>query len=198
MLDVINLTFDYQEQPLLNEVSFNIPPGALLHLRGANGAGKTTLLKLIAGLYYPLAGEIQFFGKNIHSNLASYQQALCFIGHKTGMNPGLTLRENCRFDLHYHQNSLDELVAVFHLERYLDLPCGLLSAGQRRQVALLRLWMTKAKLWLLDEPLTALDEKALTILMARIKSHREQGGAVLLTSHQQLPLESVHYLEHQL
>lgn len=62
MLDVINLDFDYQDQPLLDKVSFHLPAGGLLHLRGRNGAGKTTLLKLIAGLYHPLQGEIQFFG----------------------------------------------------------------------------------------------------------------------------------------
>ena len=95
MLDVNNLNFDYQDQPLLNKVAFHLPAGGLLRLRGANGAGKTTLLKLIAGLYRPAQGEILWSGQNIHSDLAAFQRQLCFIGHKTGINPGLTLRENC-------------------------------------------------------------------------------------------------------
>ena len=196
MLDVINLSFDYQEQPLLSEVAFHLPAGGMLHLRGANGAGKTTLLKLIAGLYHPAEGEIHFSGQNIHQDLAAYQSQLCFLGHKTGINPNLSLRENCFFDLQYKGYPIEDLIAVFKLDKYLDLPSGLLSAGQKRQVALLRLWMSDSQLWLLDEPLVALDDKALALVMEKIATHREQGGAVLLTSHQQLPLNSSIYQEY--
>lgn len=196
MLDVINLSFDYQEQPLLNKVTFHLPEGGLLHLRGANGTGKTTLIKLIAGLYHPMEGKIQFAQQNIHQNLAEYQRQLCFVGHKAGINPSLTLRENCLFDLQYRNNPLHELVSIFKLQHHLDSPCGLLSAGQRRQVGLLRLWMSAAKLWLLDEPLVALDDIALEIIMEKIKVHRKEGGAVLLTSHQTLPLNESDYQEY--
>jgi heme exporter protein A len=198
MLDVINLSFDYQEQPLLTKVTLSLSEGGLLHLCGANGVGKTTLLKLIAGLYYPIEGTISFFQQNIHEDLATYQHQLCFIGHKTGINPNLTLRENCFFDLHYKEQSLEDLAAVFKLEHYLDLPSGLLSSGQKRQVGLLRLWMSEAKLWLLDEPLVALDEKALESVMEKISAHRKEGGAVLMTSHQALPLTSSEYEEYHL
>ena len=190
MLDVIELDFDYQEQPLLKKVTFHLSEGGLIHLRGANGAGKTTLLKLIAGLYSPSQGQIQFTGQNIEKNLQAYQGQLCFVGHKTGINPYLSLRENCVFDIHYglKKNTINELAEIFKLENHLDTLCGLLSAGQRRQVGLLRLWMSDAKLWLLDEPLVALDDAALSIIMAKIESHRLGGGAVLLTSHQSIPL----------
>ncbi|MBI2785137.1 MAG: heme ABC exporter ATP-binding protein CcmA [Legionella longbeachae] len=199
MLDVINLAFDYQDQPLLNEVAFHLSIGGLLHLRGTNGAGKTTLLKLIAGLHQPLQGEIQFLGKNIAINRAEYQRQLCFVGHKTGINPNLSLRENCFFDLHYSYGvEIEELVSIFKLEQYLDFPCGLLSAGQRRQAGLLRLWMTHAKLWLLDEPLVALDDRAVKLIMSKIASHRELGGSVLMTSHQHLPLSRADYEEYSL
>ncbi len=206
MLDVINLDFDYQDQPLLDKVSFHLPAGGLLHLRGRNGAGKTTLLKLIAGLYFPLQGKIQFFGQNIAKDHSAYQRHVCFVGHKTGINPNLTLKENCFFDLHYTSssrsikkegcNNLEELASIFTLEQHLDVPCGLLSAGQRRQAGLLRLWFSNVKLWLLDEPLIALDDKAITLIMDKIAVHRKQGGSVLLTSHQQLPLNSSDYEEY--
>lgn len=193
MLEVTNLDFDYQNQPLLNNVTFRVSAGGLVHLRGTNGAGKTTLLKLIAGLYQPVQGNIRFLEKNIKEDLPAYQRQLCFVGHKAGINPHLSLRENCLYDLHYSSLShpkaeVDELACIFKLERHLDIPCGLLSAGQRRQAGLLRLWMTQAKLWLLDEPLVALDEGAVKRIMDKIESHRNQGGAVLLTSHQPLPL----------
>ncbi|KTD02531.1 heme ABC exporter ATP-binding protein CcmA [Fluoribacter gormanii] len=207
MLDVINLDFDYQDQPLLNKVAFHLPSGGLIHLRGRNGAGKTTLLKLIAGLYHPHQGEIQFLGRNIDQDRAEYQRNVCFVGHKTGINPNLTLKENCFFDLHYTSscsrstkkdelNNLKEFASIFKLEHHLDIPCGLLSAGQRRQAGLLRLWFSDVKLWLLDEPLVALDDTAITRILDKIAAHRKQGGAVLLTSHQQLPLKSSDYEEY--
>ena len=197
MLDVIELDFDYQERPLLKEVTFHLPAGGLMHLRGANGAGKTTLLKLIAGLYHPTHGRIQFDGQTIDNNLASYQRQLCFIGHKTGINPYLSLIENCFFDLHYESfdKNIEELASIFKLETHLDSPCGLLSAGQRRQVGLLRLWMSDVKLWLLDEPLVALDDFSLSIIMEKMNQHRRLGGAVLLTSHQHLSINKSDYQE---
>ena len=200
MLDVIGLDFDYQEQPLLKKVAFHLPAGGLMHLRGANGAGKTTLIKLIAGLYQPSHGKILFSGQPIATNLSAYQSQICFVGHKTGINPYLSLRENCFFDIHYGllKKDISELADLFKLENHLNSPCGLLSAGQRRQVGLLRLWMSDAKLWLLDEPLVALDDFALSIIMNKIDSHREQGGAVLLTSHQSLPISKSDYQEYLL
>ncbi|HRD69636.1 MAG TPA: heme ABC exporter ATP-binding protein CcmA [Legionella sp.] len=200
MLDVIGISFDYQDEPILNEITFHVPAGGLLHLKGANGAGKTTLLKLVSGLYQPSQGQIKFKDKLIMEDIASFQRQLCFVGHKTGINPFLTLKENCFFDLHFNAKdiSLQDLVSIFHLEYQLDTPCGLFSAGQRRQAGLLRLWMSNAPLWLLDEPLVALDEAAVSLVMDKIKNHREQGGAVLLTSHQSLPLHPADYEEYQL
>lgn len=200
MLEVIDIDFDYQEQPVLQKVSFSVPDGGLLHLQGANGAGKTTLLKLMAGLHQPLQGRIHFSGQPVLNNLKAYQKQLCFVGHKTGINPHLTVRENCLFDLHYtaKDKSISELVSIFNLDHFIDQPCGLLSAGQRRQVGLLRLWMSEKPLWLLDEPLVALDHNALIILMNKIDLHRSQGGTVLLTSHQKLPLSASEYEEYHL
>lgn len=187
MLDVCDLEFDYQDTPLFSGVSFQLTSGELLHLRGANGAGKSTLLRLLAGLQYPLRGEIRFFGEVILQNLTEYHQNICFVGHRTGINPYLTIKENCVFDPIYQQQNLEDLAEVFHLSQFLDYPCGILSAGQRRQVGLLRMWMTKAKLWLLDEPLVALDESSVSALMVKIDEHRQQGGAVIMTSHQTIP-----------
>jgi heme exporter protein A len=192
MLDVIEVDFDYQEHALLEKVSFHLPAGGLLHLRGANGVGKTSLLKLIAGLYSPSQGQILFAGETIEKNLPAYQRQLCYLGHKTGIHPYLTLKENCFFDLHCElaKKNLVKLAAIFKLEPYLDTPCGLLSAGQKRQVGLLRLWMSDAKLWLLDEPLVALDDFSLNLIMMKIESHRKSGGGVILTSHQSLSIKS--------
>lgn len=198
MLDVIDLDFDYLEKPLLKNVNFQVLAGDLLHLRGANGVGKTTLLKLLTGVRHPLSGYIQYNGSPISQNMSEYQSQLCFVGHRAGINPNLTVRENCLFDLHYQQQNIETLAAVFKLTAYLDRPCGVLSAGQCRQVGLLRLWMSKAPLWVLDEPLVALDEASLGVLMQHIAMHRAKGGMVILSSHQMLPLHTTDYQEYLL
>jgi heme exporter protein A len=200
MLDVIQLGFDHEETCLLSGISFHVPVGGLLHLQGKNGSGKTTLLQLIAGLYQPSMGSIQFLDESINDNMKEYQKHLCLIGNKPGINLHLTIRENCLFDLNYESSDIDlvALAAVFKLETQLDRLCGFLSAGQRKQVGLLRLWMTKASLWLLDEPLVALDDFAITTLMAHVDAHRIRGGAVVLTSHQSLPASMLNYQEYLL
>lgn len=194
IIQLVELAFDYQEVPLLHDINFQLDAGDLLHIQGANGAGKTTLLKLLAGLHHPSQGEIHYKGVRIDDDLASYQHNLCFVGHKTGISPYLTVQENCYFDSQYQQNSdLQEPIAAFKLDKHLHSLCGVLSAGQKRKVGLLRLWFSEAELWLLDEPFVALDEDALGVLMAQIKRHRDKGGIVILTSHQRLPLEQSTY-----
>ncbi|RUR13300.1 cytochrome c biogenesis heme-transporting ATPase CcmA [Legionella sp. km772] len=197
LLQLIDLAFDYQERPLLHHINFTLQRGDLLHIHGANGAGKTTLLKILAGLYRPSLGLVKYQDQEIYNDLAAYQRELCVIGHQTGISPYLTIKENCLFDSHFSKGfNIDELVSIFNLGRYLNTACGLLSAGQRRQVGLLRLWMSQATLWLLDEPFVALDEQALTVLMDKIRGHREEGGAVILTSHQPLALEKGSYKDY--
>ena len=200
MLEVKHLDFDYPDKQLLQGVEFTVPAGCLLHLRGGNGAGKTTLLKLLSGMLYPTQGEIQYGGRSIHDNLSVYQQNVCYVGHKSGVSQLLTVQENCRFDLHQDNQSLpfDDLIKSFALSGLEDVQCGLLSVGQRRRVGLLRLAMTHASLWLLDEPLVALDNEAIVFLMTALNNHLSRGGLVVLTSHQNLPPGQVNYQEYLL
>lgn len=200
MLEVLALSFDYQDKPLLNNIQFSLDAGQLLHLRGSNGAGKTTLLRLLAGLLHPHEGEIRYGGEPIINDLTAYQQKLCYVGHKTGLNPLLTVRENCFFDMHWERRaiSFESLLESFGLQGLGDELCYHLSAGQRRRVGLLRIAMTNASLWLLDEPLVALDKEAISTLMTCLEYHLAQGGQVILTSHQNLPLGQVVYLEYAL
>lgn len=185
MLELSDLCFEYSDKLLWRGLNLSLSAGDLLHLKGANGAGKTTLLKVIGGLYRPSQGKILFDGRLIDDDLQAYHSQLCFVGHRSGLNPYLTARENCTFDLHYQE--LDGLSSIFNLEAVWDSPCALLSAGQKRQVSLLRLWTTRARLWLLDEPLVALDERALGVFTNRLNAHRAEGGIIVLTSHQSLP-----------
>jgi heme exporter protein A len=200
MLEVTGLCFDYHDKSLLHQVELILQPGELLHLRGANGAGKTTLLKLLAGLLHPQSGNIFYQKQSIYNSLPSYQKQLCFVGHRTGINSLLTVAENCFFDLNWGKKkiNLSDLLINFGLDNFTDKNCGQLSAGQRRRVGLLRMVMSDAPLWLLDEPLIALDAQAITQFMCLLEEHLAQGGQVIVTSHQTLPLKAVPYLEYSL
>ena len=200
MLDVQNLYFDYPDKRLLQGVQFTVNAGCLMHLRGGNGAGKTTLLKLLAGLLLPTQGNIEYCGYSIHKDLATYQQTICYVGHKTGVSQLLTVREHYQFELCRHDDavSFDDLIKSNALQGLEDVSCGLLSVGQRRRVGLMRLAMTNALLWLLDEPLVALDKEAIDILMSLLNKHLTRGGLVVLTSHQDLPLGQGRYEEYRL
>ena len=198
MLEVNHLDFDYPDKRLLQHIEFKVNVGTLLHLSGGNGAGKTTLLKLLAGLLRPSDGEIRYRAQSIWNDIAAYQQHICYVGHKTGVSQFLTVRENCRFELRRDSAliSFDALIQTFALQGLEDVVCGLLSVGQRRRVALLRLLMSDASLWLLDEPLVGLDKDAIAILMTILKQHLEKDGQVILTSHQRLPLRQEDYQEY--
>ncbi len=189
MFDVAGLSFDYSDDYVFHDVNFSLEPGCLLHVRGKNGAGKTTLLKLLAGLLHPTDGEIRFRGDSIWDNITDYQRLICYVGHKSGVSQALTVREQVYFDLKQTSDSpdFDVLIKRFALEGLDDTLCGLLSAGQRRRVGLLRTVMSNALVWFLDEPLVALDDDAVTILMSCISEHLEKGGQIILTSHQPLP-----------
>lgn len=200
MFRVNQLQFDYSEKPLLENITFSVPAGTLLHLQGPNGAGKTTLLKLLVGMVIPLAGDICFEGNSIYEDLSLYQQSLCYIGHKLGISLLLTARENYQFELKKHVFSVDfkTLVTRLALNELEDIPCRLLSAGQKRRVGLMRLLMTNTKVWFLDEPFVALDHASMTILKTIMEQHLLKGGCIILTSHQPLPNFVGHYQEYQI
>jgi heme exporter protein A len=199
MIEVINLSFDYPERSLLHDVNFSLDSGSLLHLRGANGTGKTTLLKLMAGILQPSVGEIRYQGVSIAHGQMRYRQTMCYVGHKLGISQLLTVRENCDLALCVDNPiPFSELVARFSLQGFEDAPCHLLSVGQCRRVALMRLLLSVAPLWLLDEPLTALDAETVSVLMACMTEHLAKNGSIIVTSHQPLPLNKAYYQEYNL
>lgn len=179
MLNVHDVQFDYGDKPLLQHVSFTLEAGAILHIKGANGTGKTTLLKLLAGLLHPTEGQI----KNKNN--------ICYVGHKAGVNTYLTPREHARFDLESKLSDalIDDALVRLKLYEFQHTPCGLLSAGQRHRVGLLQLLSSQALLWLLDEPLIALDQASMKVLGELLLAHVRAGGSVVLTSHQALPFD---------
>ncbi|EKO3916958.1 cytochrome c biogenesis heme-transporting ATPase CcmA [Vibrio fluvialis] len=191
MLEVKNLTAIRDERVLFEGLSFTIQSGELVQIEGRNGTGKTTLLRIVTGLGDRDDGEIHWNNVNIEADRDSYHQELLFLGHQTGVKRELTALENLRFYQAVHaagtqEEDLYQTLTQVGLAGREDVPVGQLSAGQQRRVALARLWLSRQKLWILDEPLTAIDKQGVKVLEALFLQHAEQGGIVVLTTHQDM------------
>lgn len=192
MLEVSQLTAIRDERILFESLSFTIDSGELVQIEGRNGTGKTTLLRIVTGLGDRDNGEIFWNGESIESNRDGYHEDLLFLGHSTGVKRELTAYENLRFYLNVHSKKRTSNEDIYNalikvgLAGREDVPVAQLSAGQQRRVALARLWLSDHKLWILDEPLTAIDKQGVKVLESLFLNHAEQGGIVVLTTHQDM------------
>ncbi|WP_047048100.1 cytochrome c biogenesis heme-transporting ATPase CcmA [Vibrio mexicanus] len=192
MLEVKELCAIRDERILFENLSFTIDSGDLVQVEGRNGTGKTTLLRIITGLGDRDEGEIFWNQETIESSRDSYHQDLLFLGHQTGVKRELTAFENLNFYQSIHgtknvtKDALYNALLKVGLAGREDVPVGQLSAGQQRRVALARLWLSEQKLWILDEPLTAIDKQGVKVLESLFLNHAENGGIVILTTHQDM------------
>jgi heme exporter protein A len=167
-------------------LSFSLASGEALLVSGPNGAGKTSLLRQIAGLLPLAGGRLALEGAAADAELSE----LChYVGHLNAVKASFSVRENLAFWAEYLGGaSLDRGLAAFGLIPLAELPAGLLSAGQKRKLALSRLFAAKRPIWLLDEPQTSLDAASLTLLDAAIAAHLAGGGIAIVASH--VPLKA--------
>ena len=196
LLSAKNLYCERDRRVLFEGLDLSLEQGELLQIEGANGSGKTTLLRILAGLSATYEGEIYYCGKPLHQVQAQYRSELNYLGHLPGVKAELTPLENLRW---YGQlagiageDQWQSALAAVGLFGYEDVPCHMLSAGQQRRVNLARLRAIPAKIWILDEPFTAIDKQGVAVIEDSIHAHVEQGGAVIVTTHQ--PLASSSYL----
>ena len=169
------------ERLVLDRVSFGVPAGGALLLLGPNGAGKSTLLRALAGLKRLDGGRVLFDGSEERAGLA-------YLGHQDGIKPGLTAAENLAFAARVSGGSVGEALAALGLASLAGLPARMLSAGQRRRLALARLTVAGAKLWLLDEPTLGVDAASVECFGTLLATHRAGGGVVVAATHLPLPL----------
>lgn len=199
MLSVKHLSCEKRDRLLFEQLSFDINPGELCHVQGLNGAGKTSLLRILCGLSQPSQGEVLWQGETIASVRETFHQELIYLGHKPGVNVSMTPCENLHFWCQQHgMKQSHDWYRILHnigLVGLEDMPAAHLSAGQLRRVALCRLWLKPAKIWILDEPFTALDVKGIKLLTNTMQQHLDSGGCIILTSHQNLDMASVKVLE---
>jgi heme exporter protein A len=193
MLEVAALACQRGDRLLFSDLSFTLPPHTLLHVRGRNGTGKTTLLRALCGLLRPDQGSIRWRGEDIRALAEDYNRDLLYFGHLNGIKADLSGLENLRIAATLDQDpasqadTLDALGRI-GLEGFEDLPTRMLSQGQKKRVALARLILSKASLWILDEPFTALDTDAVELMQTLIAEQVARGGAVVLTTHQEVAL----------
>lgn len=173
-------------------ISFRLGGGQLLAVTGPNGSGKSSLLRLLAGLLAPQTGSIRLEGAG--ENLG----AIHYLGHADGLKSAQTLRETLRFWATVYRergrvllaSDCDEAAASVGLRHALDLPVGVLSAGQRRRAGLARFILSERPLWLLDEPLTSLDREGELMLGSLMERHLAAGGMVVAATHQELRVQA--------
>lgn len=193
-----DIAFERDDLPLFEGVSLSLQRGQVLQISGANGSGKTTLMRILATAITPSTGEVFWRGEAIDRRLAEYRGDLLYFGHLPGVKAGLSPRENLAWLGHLYPcggTGPDKALHLVGLAGYEDTPCHALSAGQQRRVGLARLYVAGATLWLLDEPLTAIDRAGVLELEQLMQRHLDGGGAIVVTSHQPLGLTGVRELQ---
>ena len=174
-------------------LSFRLSGGGLLVLRGPNGAGKTSLLRMIAGLVEPSCGTLSVMGSDGDRTLP---QQCHFIAHQEALKPALTVEENLAFwGAFLDGGDVRRALDAFDLSGLADLPAALLSAGQRRRLALSRLALVERPIWLLDEPTTALDATSQVKLARLMGEHLAQDGLIVAATHVDLVTKASEVLD---
>ena len=176
-----NLACQRGERMVFARLDFSLRPGELLLLRGANGSGKSSLLRLMAGLLKPVEGELTWDGLSIAQEPELHHRRLAFLGHLDALKPALTATENLAFWC--GAAAVGPALAALGNERLARLPARSLSAGQRRRLALARIFASQAPLWLLDEPTNGLDAEAEAMFAAVLARHRAKGGMAAIALH---------------
>jgi heme exporter protein A len=176
------------ERLLLRDLSFTVASGGALVLAGPNGSGKSTLLRLLAGLVRPAAGRVSWDGIDALVDPARHGRRVAYVGHQDAVKPGLTVTENLRFAAAVSGRPIAGALSALGLEALADLPARMLSAGQKRRLALSRLALSDAPLWLLDEPTLGLDTGSIERFGRLLAAHRAGGGIVVAATHVPLPL----------
>ncbi len=188
------------ERLLFKQLNFSLKNGTVLYLQGANGTGKTTLLRMLCGLSKPYSGVINWCGNNINDLAEEFHQHVVYIGHLPSIKEDLTALENLQFSLAltgglFNLAQANEVLNMLGLARGLHLPTRMLSQGQKRRVALARLWLQDLPLWILDEPFTALDVDATKLLKQKIERFANAGGMVVLTTHQEMLIDAPNFMQ---
>ncbi len=191
-LNAMNLTLFRGDRCLFKDLSFALNPGELMLLEGRNGSGKTSLLRAIAGLLELESGEIHWDGSPVDRERQVFQNSLVWMSHKVGFKGDLNLVENLQYESKLRPQStadFDDTLKSLDLGKLRRLPMRSLSAGQQRRVALARMLMSSATLWMMDEPVSNLDREGRELAVRLLGKHLSDGGMAIVAVHQDINLD---------
>ena len=192
MLQLINLSCQRGERRLFSDLNRTVTPGKVVAITGNNGSGKTSLLRMLCGLLPPEHGSILWERQSITALKEAYTSNLLYVGHLNGLKEDLTAVENLQAaaylcgELSGSADARGALSSIGLGSRVHDLPVRVLSQGQKRRVALARVWLSTRPLWILDEPFASLDESAGQLLTQRFQAHVSSGGMVIVATHEEV------------
>ena len=194
MLEAQNLAARRGYAELFSGIGFRVKSGDALVVTGPNGTGKTTLLRMLAGLSAPAEGEIRWNGHPVRPFSAELRNVVAYAGHLPSLKDELTTEENLAALVELSGASasaadIDQALDSVALSHRRALPARVLSAGQRRRIGLARLILSRRPLWILDEPVTALDAAGAALLARMVHDHLDRGGIAVAATHQSLGLE---------
>lgn len=194
LLSGLSLECSRDDRLLFSGLNFELKSGQVLQIEGANGSGKTSLLRILCGLRTADAGQVQWQGVNIKKAREDYYSQMVYIGHLPCIKADLNVMENVRALLDTRSKTLSDSEIMVALEQvglalYEDVPGKALSSGQRRRILLAFLLLANARLWILDEPLTALDVQGVELMENMLLEHRAAGGSVIFTTHHGMQLD---------
>jgi heme exporter protein A len=194
-LGIYEVAFERNQERLFHPIHAALKSGELLQIQGANGSGKSTLLRMITGFIEPHSGRIEWQGKSIFQQLSDYQSQLHYLGHQNGIKPMLTVDENLHLQCALLGNTLPKkkrtsVIEAIGLQSVTNTLANQLSAGQLRRLGLAKLLLNPAEVWILDEPVTALDAEGQSFFMAILKHHLENNGIAIIATHSDLMLKS--------
>lgn len=198
VLELDQISCERDDRLLFARLSQRVNGGEILQVQGPNGSGKTTLLRVLTGISTDYEGSLSWCGQAVSQNNYEYHRNLLYIGHLPAVKRSLTPEENlnwyCGMNNGPSREAISKALAEVGLAGYEDVPSYRLSAGQLRRVALARLHLSPARVWILDEPFTAIDVQGVAKLRDLFLQHARAGGMLILTTHQDLGIEQVKLL----
>ncbi|NKB36081.1 MAG: cytochrome c biogenesis heme-transporting ATPase CcmA [Gammaproteobacteria bacterium] len=183
------------DRVLFENLDIRLNAGEILQIDGANGSGKTSLIRILSSLAQPDEGQVCWKGKDIHAFRTDYLEDLLYVGHSNAIKVDLSLLENMFFaralSVKANEQIFEDVLHRLGLLEHADLPASNLSSGQKRKLALSRLLVCDAKLWILDEPLNSLDESSKAVVTDIIRAHIKAGGSLVLTTHEEITWDDI-------